>query len=82
MLEVTSNFRISLDLITFGMNYGLKTADKVITGCTNVTLRYFGPLLLKCRLEIIDTLVFFSENRTLLNATCAKVQRTIIRRFW
>ena len=35
ILEMTSNFRISLDLIelvTFGTNYGLQTADKTISG--------------------------------------------------
>ena len=39
-LEITSNFRISLDLFelaTFGINYGLQTADKAITGCTKVS---------------------------------------------
>ena len=36
MLEISLNFRISLDLFelaTFGRNYGLQAADKVITGC-------------------------------------------------
>ena len=42
ILEITSTFRISLDLFelaTFGVNYGLQTAGKVITGRTKVALR-------------------------------------------
>ena len=75
ILKITSNFRISLDLFelaTFRTNYGLQTAGKAITGCTKVPLRYFGPFLAKRRLEIIDTLVFFSENLTLQNVPGAK----------
>ena len=67
ILEKTSNFRISLDLFelaTFGTNYGPQTADKAITGCKRVTLRYFGPFPAKRHFEMIDTLAFFSENFT------------------
>ena len=62
MLEITSNFRICLDLFklaSFGTNYGLQTADEEITNCTKVDLRYFGPFpALRC-LEMIDTFIFF-----------------------
>ena len=67
-LEITSNFRISLDfseLAAFGTNYGLQTVDRAITGCTKVALRYFGLFPAKRCLVIIHTLVFFSENVTL-----------------
>ena len=50
MLEITSNFRNSLDLFdlaTFGTNYGLQTADKAITSCTKVALQYFGSFLVE-----------------------------------
>ena len=76
MWEITSNFRISLDLFelaTFGTNYGLQTADKAIIGCTKVALRYFEPFPAKRRLQMIGTLVFFCENLTLQNAQGAKV---------
>ena len=78
MLKITSNFRISLDLFelaTFGTNYGIQTADKDITGCTKVALRYFGPLLSKRHLGMIDTLKFSSVNIILQNAPGAEVQR-------
>ena len=78
MLKITSNFVFSLDLFeldTFGRNYDLQTANKAITGCTKVALRYFGPIPAKRRIEIINTLVFFSENLTLQNTPGAKVQR-------
>ena len=71
MLEMTSNFRISLDsfeLAICGTNYGLQTADKVITDCTKVALWYFDPFPAKRRLKMIDTLIFFSENLTLQKA--------------
>ena len=57
-------------------------AEKAITGCTKVALRYFEPFPAKRRLEMIDTLVFFSENLILQNAPGAKVQRIEIRSFW
>ena len=41
-LQITSNVRIGLDLFELFTNYGLQTADKAITGCTKITLRYFG----------------------------------------
>ena len=66
MLEITSSFRISLDffgLATFGANYGLQIANKAITGCTKVAVRYFGPFSAKLRLEMLNTLVFFSPRR-------------------
>ena len=84
MLEITSNFRISLDLFElaiFGTNYGLQTADKAITGCTKVALRYFGLFPLKHILQMIDTLVFHSEKPTLQNIPDVKVQPIEIRRF-
>ena len=83
-LEITSKFITSLDLCelaTFGTNYGLQTADKALTGCTKVALRYFGPFPAKRRLEMIDPSVFFSENLTLQNAPNAKVQRFEIQKF-
>ena len=46
MLEMNSNFRICLDLFELailGTNYGFQMADKAITGCTKVNLRYFRP---------------------------------------
>ena len=46
MLDITSNFRMSLDLFelaTFGTNYGLQIADKAVTYGEEVALRYFGP---------------------------------------
>ena len=85
MLAIPSNFRISLDLFelaTFGTNYGLQTSDKAITGCTNVALRYIGPFPAESGLDMIDTLVFFSENFTLQNPSGPKVQRIESRRFW
>ena len=84
MLEITSNFRISLDLFelaSFAMNYGLQMANKTITGCTKVALPYFGPFPVKRRLEMTNTLVFFSENLTLQNPLGPKVQRIEIWRF-
>ena len=48
MLEIPSNFRISLDLFglaNFGTTYSLQTADKAIAGCTKVALRYFGSFM-------------------------------------
>ena len=77
MLEIISNLRISLDwfkLATFSTNYCLQTADKAITNCTKVALRYFGPFPVKRRFEMVDILVFFNENLTLQNAPGAKVQ--------
>ena len=65
MLEIATNFRISLDLFelaTVGMNYGLQTAGKTITSCTKVTLLYFIPFQATRRLEMVDTLM-----RTLLS---------------
>ena len=85
MLEITSNFRISLDLFElaiFGTNYGLKTADNTIIGCTKVALRYFGSFPAKRRRDMVDIFVFLSENLTHQNAPGAKVQRIQIRRFW
>ena len=70
MLEIISNFKNSLDLFelaTFG---------------TKVALQYFGSFPTKRRLEVIDILVFFSENLTLQYALGTKVQRIEIRRFW
>ena len=61
MSEIILNFRISLDLFelaTFDMNYGLQTANKTVTCCPKVALRYFVPLATKRILEVIDTLVF------------------------
>ena len=49
-------------MATFGTNYGLQTADKAVTGCTKVALRFYGPLPVK---QMIDTLVFFSQKLTL-----------------
>ena len=60
MSERTSNFRISLDLfelVTFGTNYGLQTANETVTRCPNVALRYFGPFPEKRLLEV--TLRYF-----------------------
>ena len=42
------------ELVTFGTNYGLQTANETVTRCPNVALQYL--------LEVIDTLVFFSAN--------------------
>ena len=56
------------ELATFGMNYGFQTADKAITGCMKVALRYFGPFPAKRRLDMIATLVLLSEKLTLQNA--------------
>ena len=42
MLEITLNFRISLNLFelaTFGTNYDVQTADKAIRGCMKVAER-------------------------------------------
>ena len=61
MLEIKTNFRISLDsfeMATFGTNYGLQTANETITRCPKVALRYFVTLAVKRFLELIDTLVF------------------------
>ena len=83
MLEITSI--ISLDffeLVTFVVNYGLQAADKDITVCTKVALGYFGTFPAKRRLQMIETLVVFSENLTLQNAPGVKVQPIEIRRFW
>ena len=57
-----------LELPTFGTNYDHQTADKASTVCTKVALWYFCPFPAKRRLEMIDTLVFFSENLTLQTA--------------
>ena len=84
-MEITSNFRISVDLFelaTFDTSSYLQTANKAITGCTKATLRYFSPFLAKRCLEMIDTLVFFSENLTPQNDPGAEVQLIKIRRFW
>ena len=78
ILKITSNLRIGLDLfemINFGTNYGLQTADKAITGSTKVAVRFFGPFLSKRSLELIDTLVFFSGNLILKNGSGTKAQR-------
>ena len=53
------------ELVIFGTNYGLQTADKAIIGFMKVALWYFGPFQAKRHLEMMDTLVFFSENFTL-----------------
>ena len=53
-----------------------------ITGCTKVALRYFGPFPVKRRREMLSTLVFFSENLILQNASGAKDQQIEIRRIW
>ena len=58
-------------------------ADKAIIGSTKVALRYHRQWAkVKRYLEMIDTLVFFSENLTLQNASDAKVQQIEIWRFW
>ena len=70
MLEMTSNFRISFDLVelaTFIVSYGLQTADKAIPGYTK------GPFPAKRRLKMIASLAFFSENLTLQNIPGAKL---------
>ena len=85
MLEIKSNFRISLDLFelaTFGMNYGLQTVNETVTRCPKVALRYFVPLSGKRFLEVIDTLVFFSAKFAVQNTSGTIVQRIGIRRFW
>ena len=85
MLEITSHFKISLDLFemaTFGTNYGLLTADKAIAGGTKVALPYFSPLQARCSLEIINTLIFFSEILAHQNTPGEKAQWSEIRRFW
>ena len=67
-MELTSNFRINIDLFEltiFATNFDLQTADKAIKGCMKQALRYFGPFPAKRRLEMIDNLVFISENLTL-----------------
>ena len=67
LLEIKSNFRISLDLFELtilGTNYGLQTANETVTCCPKVALRYFVPLAAKGFLEVIDTLVFFSAVRS------------------
>ena len=53
------------ELATFGANYDFLVADKTFTGCTKVSLRYVGPFSAKRSLDMMDTLVFFSENFTL-----------------
>ena len=85
MLKIKSNFRISLDLFqlaTFGTNYGPQTADKAVTGSTKVALRYLGPFPAKRRLEMIDSLLYFSEHLTLQNIPGVKVQQIEIRIYW
>ena len=85
MLEIKSNFIISLDLFeltTFGMSYNLLTADKAVPDCSKVALRYFGQFPAKRCLEIIDTGLFFSENLTFQTAPGAKVLRIEIWSFW
>ena len=47
-----------------------------------MALPYFGPFSEKHRLDMIDTLVFFSENLILQNAPGAKVERIEIPKFW
>ena len=47
MSEIALNFTISLDLfelVTFGTNYALQTANESVTRCPNVALRYFGRI--------------------------------------
>ena len=78
MLEITSNFKINLDLFewaTFFKNYGHQTAYKAITGCTKMALRYFGPMAAKRSLELINTLIFFSEKLIVQKVPDAKVQQ-------
>ena len=72
MLEITSNFRISIDLFELVRII----SDKATAGYAGVALRYFGPF------EMMDTLVYFSENLTLQNAPGTKIQRIEIRKFW
>lgn len=85
MSELTSNFRIKsflFELGTFGTNYGLQTADRVIVRCPKVALRHFGPFPAKRLLKMVDTWVFFRANLTLQNTPGAIVQRFGIWRFW
>ena len=61
MLEITSNCKISLDffeLATFGTNYGLRTAYKVIIGCMKVALRYLAVF---CFFYFYLILLFISQ---------------------
>ena len=55
------------ELVTFGTNYILQTANETVSHYLNVALRYFGPFLAKRLLEVIDTLVFFNANLTFHN---------------
>jgi hypothetical protein len=38
-------------MATFGLNYGLETADEAFASCPQVVLRYFGPFPAKRCLE-------------------------------
>ena len=61
MLEIKSNFRISIDLFelaNFGTNYGLQTVTETVTRCPKVALRYFVPLAAKHFLEVIELWYF------------------------
>ena len=85
MSEIASNFRISLDLfelVTFGTNYGLQTANETVTRCPNVALRYFGKFPTKRLIVLIDTLVFVSANLAFQNSPETIVQRIGVRRHW
>ena len=85
MLEIKSNFRISLDLFelaNFGTNYGFQTVNETVTRCPKVVLRFYDPLAAKRFLEVIDILVFFSANLALQNTPGTIVKRIGIRRFW
>ena len=77
MSKIALNFRISLDLVTFGMNYGLQTANETDTRYPNVALRYFGTFSAKRWLEVIDTLELFSANLAFQNTPETIVQRIV-----
>ena len=83
MLETTLNFGICLDLFELAhlwhelwpSNGRLSHHRLHETGSAAV-----WPIPTKRRLQMINTLIFFSENIAQQNAQDAKVQR--IRRFW
>ena len=79
MTEIASNFRISLDLfelVTFGTNYGLQTANETVTRCPNVTLWYFGQIFTNLAFQYTpDTIVQRIGIRRFLWPLCAGNKR-------
>lgn len=69
-------------MATFGINYGLQTVSEGVARCPKVGLWYFGPFPANRLLELVDTLVFFSDNLTLQNTLGRKFQRFFIWNIW